>query len=240
MIKLAVCDDNMQELSNMASLIEEYREQSSREYEYSIFHNGFELISALEKGLNFDIYCLDIIMPGFSGIELGKEIRSFDKNGRIIFFTSSPEFAFESYSVKAVNYILKPVTREKLFFTLNDVLEHMEKEQTASIVVKSDDGLQRILLSNLVFIEALNRKALYYTSSGRVIEGRQNFADVCDMLSAYHFFIQTHRSYLVNMNYIDSIHNTEIILETLSSVPISRDKVREIKKRYLEFQLEEV
>lgn len=238
MIKIAVCDDNMDELTNMASLIEKYKKHSPWEYEYTIFHNGFELIPVLEKGCLFDIYCLDIIMPGFNGIDLGREIRSFDQNAQIIFFTSSPEFAFESYSVKAVNYILKPVTREKLFFTLNEVFNSIEKEQETHIIVKSSHGLQKILLSTLVLVEAMNKKSLYYTCSGSVIECSLPFSAVCDSLLEHGCFIQTHRSYLVNMNYIDIINSTEIILHTLASVPIARNKLHEVKKRYLEFQME--
>ena len=122
MLQLAICDDNIDELSLMVSLIEEYRTSNHVEYEYTVFHNGFDLIPVLDKGSRFHVYCLDIIMPGFSGMDLAKEIRSFDKDALIIFFTSSPEFALESYAVKAINYVLKPVTKEKLYFALSDVL----------------------------------------------------------------------------------------------------------------------
>lgn len=111
MLQIAICDDNIDELSNMVQLINQYRTSRNFSCEYAVFPNGFELISTLEKGKLFDIYCLDIIMPGFTGIDVAKEIRCFDKNAPIIFFTSSPDFALESYSVKAINYILKPISK---------------------------------------------------------------------------------------------------------------------------------
>ncbi|WP_313527443.1 LytR/AlgR family response regulator transcription factor [Anaerotignum sp.] len=240
MLKLALCDDNIDDLSNMVSLIEEYRKRNNVEYEYSVFHNGFELIPILEKGNSFDIYCLDIIMPSFTGIALAKEIRMFDKNAQIIFFTSSPEFALESYSVNAINYVLKPVTKEKIFFTLTDVLERMEKKQGTSIVVKSNDGIQKILLSNLVYVEAMGKKVVYHVNSGRTIECTEQFSVVCENLIKEGFFIKSHRSYLVNMGYIDTICNTEMTLQTTSSIPIAQGKTKEIKERYLAFQMEEV
>ena len=67
--------------------------------EYTVFYNGFELVAALEKGKRFDLYCLDIIIPSFTEIETAKEIRRFDKNSTILFFTSTPDFALESYSI---------------------------------------------------------------------------------------------------------------------------------------------
>mgnify|MGYP000855466472 FL=1 len=84
MPQIAVCDDNIDELSNMVQLINDYRISRNLNCEYAVFSNGFDLLSALEKGKRFDIYCLDIIMPGFSGIDVAKEIRSFDKTAPIV------------------------------------------------------------------------------------------------------------------------------------------------------------
>lgn len=66
MLGIAVCDDNIDELSNMVQLIDLYRTSKNFNCEYAAFSNGFDLVSALEKGKRFDIYCLDIIMPGFT------------------------------------------------------------------------------------------------------------------------------------------------------------------------------
>jgi len=93
------------------------------------FQNGFEIISSLEKGNRFDIYILDIIMSNFSGIETAKEIRAFDKNSPIVFLTSSPEFALEGYKVKALNYVLKPASKEKLFETLDEVFSEIQTKK---------------------------------------------------------------------------------------------------------------
>ena len=129
MFRFAVCDDDTHSLSHMISLLEEYRQVSPFPFEYASFHSGIELASVLEHGKHFDIYCLDIIMPGFDGIELGKEIREMDKSAQIIYFTSSPEFAFDSYSVKAFNYVLKPISKEALFSVLNDALEQIQHHE---------------------------------------------------------------------------------------------------------------
>ncbi|MEG1993581.1 MAG: LytTR family DNA-binding domain-containing protein [Oscillospiraceae bacterium] len=240
MIKIAICDDNIDELSNMSSLVEEYQTLNHVEYEYTVFHNGFELIPILEKGGQFDIYFLDIIMPSFTGIDLAKEIRTFDKDSHIIFFTSSPEFALESYSVKAINYVLKPVTREKLFYALTDVLERIEKTQETSVVVKNNDGIQKILLSNLVYVEAMGKKVGYHIISGRVIECTEQFSMVCRNLMKEGCFIRPHRSYLVNMSYIDTISNAEMVLQTCCTIPIAQGKTKEMKEHYLSFQMKEL
>lgn len=240
MLQIAICDDNLEELSNMVQLINLYRSSKHLNCEYAVFPNGFDLVSALEKGKLFDIYCLDIIMPGFSGIDVAKEIRIFDKTSPILFFTSSPEFALDSYSVKAINYVLKPITKEKLFFTFDEVLEQIKVEKDeASIIVKSNEGIQKILITNLVFAEVIGRNVLYHLLSGKVIECTESFSSVCDTLLKYKRFIKTHRSYIVNMQYVDTIDNHKVTLQTLSSVPVAQGKAREIKEQYLDYQMEE-
>jgi DNA-binding LytR/AlgR family response regulator len=240
MLQIAVCDDNIDELSNIVQLINQYRAERHFSCEYAVFSNGFELVSALEKRKRFDIYCLDIIMPGFTGIDVAKEIRSYDKTAPIIFFTTSPEFALESYSVKAINYVLKPISKEKFFFTFDDILERIRLEKNEdAIVVKSNEGIQKILTSNLVFVEVIGRSVFYHLQSGRVIECIESFSSVCDNLLKYRQFIKTHRSFIVNMQYVDTIENRQLTLQTLTSIPIAQGKAKEIKEQYLAYQMEE-
>lgn len=239
MLQIAICDDNIDELSNMVQLINQYRSSKNINCEYAVFPNGFDLVSALEKGKKFDIYCLDIIMPGFTGIDVAKEIRVFDKTAPILFFTSSPEFALESYSVKAINYVLKPISKEKFFFTLDELLEQIKVDNNDdAIIVKSNEGIQKILITNLVFVEVISRNVLYHLLSGKVIECAEPFSSVCDNLLKYGCFVKTHRSYLVNMKYVDTIENNKVTLQTMTSVPVAQGKAREIKQKYLDYQME--
>ena len=239
MLYIAVCDDNVDDLSNMIELIDLYRTSRHLNCEYAAFSNGLDLISALEKGKKFDIYCLDIMMPGFTGIDAAREIRSFDKRASIIFFTSSAEFALEGYSVKAANYILKPVSEEKLFATFDELLDQIkfEKEEN-TIIVKSTEGVQKIALASLVFVEVSGRNVLYHLWSGKVIECRESFAPVSDQLMKYGSFMRPHRAYLVNMQYVDTIGNHQITLQTLATVPIAQGKAKEMKQQYLTYQME--
>lgn len=155
-------------------------------------------------------------MPGFMGIDVAKEIRTFDKAASVLFFTSSPEFALESYLVKAINYILKPVSKEKLFFAFDELTEQLrEEKEEASLIVKSAEGIQKILLANLTFAEVIGRNVLYHMRSGKVIECAEAFSSVCAHLMKYGCFMRPHRSYLVNMQYVDTIENNRITLQTL-------------------------
>jgi len=240
MLQIALCDDNIDELSNMVQLIDLYRVSRNFSCEYAAFHNGLELIATVEKGKRFDIYCLDIMMPGFTGMDTAKEIRGYDKTAPILFFTSSTEFAFESYSVKAINYILKPITKEKFFFTFDELLGQIKAEKDEdAVIVKSNDGIQKIRISNLVFAEVIGRNVLYHLRSGKVIECTELFSSVCDTLAKYGCFIKPHRSFLINMQYVDTIENHQISLQDHSSIPIAQGRAKEMKQHYLNYQMRE-
>lgn len=238
MLHIAICDDNISELSNMVQLINLYQVSKNIPLEYSVFSNGFDLISTLEKGKQFNIYCLDIIMPGFMGIEVAREIRQFDKTAPILFFTSSREFALDSYSVKAINYVLKPITKEKLFISFDDMLEQLDSIKEDAIVVKSQDGLQKIVIHNLTYVEVIGRNVQYHLNSGKVVRCTESFTSVCQSLLSYHYFMKPHRSYLINMNYIGTIDNSQIKLQTNDVIPVAQGKTREVKQQYLDYQME--
>ena len=195
-MKLALCDDDKQELSRILSFIENYQKLSSVPMSVHTFHNSFELASVASDEY-FDLYLLDIIMPGLNGIELAREIRRFDKAADIIFLTTSPEFAVESYTVKATNYLMKPVSEEKLFQALDDIFDTKESESETSIVLKSTIGVHKVPLSNLMYVEAQGRKVNYYLKNGEEITCTDRFSSVCEQLLLQEEFILTHRSILV-------------------------------------------
>jgi DNA-binding LytR/AlgR family response regulator len=112
------------------------------------------------------------------------------------------------------------------------------EENSDAIIVKSTEGIQKILVSNLVFAEVIGRNVLYHLLSGKVIECTDSFTSVCDNLIKYGHFIKTHRSYIVNMQYVDTIENHKVTLQTLASVPIAQGKARQIKQQYLNYQME--
>lgn len=237
-MKIALCDDDEKELSGLKLLLEHYQKTCRQPLLYSEYTSSVELASQAPKE-RFDIYLLDIMMPGLSGVELAREIRSFDKAAAIIFLTTSPEFAVESYTVKAANYLMKPVQEETFFAAMNDLLHDKDEEHEHYLVLKSKIGIHKVRVSEIVFVEAQNRKVIYYTNSGEQITCADLFTSVSDALLQHREFILTHRSYLVNMNYIRTIGATEMQLSNGKNIPLAQRRVTDIKKHYLSFQMEE-
>lgn len=99
-MKIAVCDDESFFLESTAAAVRQWFSEKNLPLQLSCFDNGDSLISAATRE-KFDIIILDIIMPLLNGIDTAREIRRHDNAVKIIFLTSSEEFALDSYSVKA-------------------------------------------------------------------------------------------------------------------------------------------
>ena len=132
----------------MVSYWTNIKKERDEDLTYTVFQSPLELLAAIEKGFSFDISFLDILMPGENGIETAKEIRQYDNNMKIIFLTSSPEFAVQSYTVGAYFYQLKPVWEESFFRLMDSVLAECTKTQENSLILRSKKELQELTLKS--------------------------------------------------------------------------------------------
>ena len=235
MLKIAFCDDDMEVLHQMNELLDRYRVERNEDITYAAFQSPFELLTEIEKGIRPDILFLDVVMPGQNGMDVAKEIRQYDTNMKIIFLTSSPEFAVESYSVGAYFYQLKPIWEESFFRLMDAVLAECEKKKKNSLILRSKDGITRIDLQQLEYCEVLGRKLLFHLENGAVLESAGSLDDLAGQLMQYSNFFRPHRSFLVNMEYIQNISSRSIKMVNDAEIPIPHGKCSEIKNTYMEY-----
>lgn len=235
MIKIAFCDDDMEVLHQMNELLDRYRVERNEDITYAAFQSPFELLTEIEKGIRPDILFLDVVMPGQNGMDVAKEIRQYDTNMKIIFLTSSPEFAVESYSVGAYFYQLKPIWEESFFRLMDAVLAECEKKKKNSLILRSKDGITRIDLQQLEYCEVLGRKLLFHLENGAVLESAGSLDDLAGQLMQYSNFFRPHRSFLVNIEYIQNISSRSIKMVNDAEIPIPHGKCSEIKNTYMEY-----
>ncbi|MEG0369267.1 MAG: LytTR family DNA-binding domain-containing protein [Hungatella sp.] len=230
-MKIAICDDNLDELLFLSSMINAYRQERTVAIRCDAFHSATELLITA-KSSEYDLYLLDVMMPAVNGMETAKEIRSFDQDTNIVFLTSSPEFAVESYQYKAQDYLLKPAKAEKLYALLDMLLAETKKSRE-SLGVKTKNGIARILFDNLVFLEVMGRRLYFHLSDGSVREVIAPLAEFEGTLLARSEFMQTHRSYIVNLLQIAELSADEAVTLTGNRVPISRQNYPRVREAYI-------
>lgn len=235
MIQVAFCDDDLSVTNEINTLIQRYCTEQDQKIACTAFHSPLELLAEVEKGIHFDILFLDIIMPGQNGINVAKEIRQNDQTVKIVFLTSSAEFAVESYTVDAFSYYVKPVREEAFRSLLDSAISKCEREKQGSLILRCKNGITRITLEKLVYCEVIGRTLIFHMENGINLESIGSLDELSRELAQYGCFLRPHRSFLLNMEYIQSISYKAITLENLEKIPIPHGKCSEIKKQYLEY-----
>ena len=233
MLKIAVCDDSRELLEKVEKDLLEYESVRSTPVTIHTYTNAMELLDGLKK-TDYDILILDIIMPGFTGMQAAHEIRKFNEEIKIIFLTSSKEFAIESYSVGAYYYLLKPVLKEKLFPVLDKVVSEITSKQE-SCVIYTHMGIVNIPFAKIECLEVYNKHLVFHLSDGSTKETRGALSDYENIFLDRKEFLKIHRSYILNMDYIHSIEAGEIVTYSGKRFPVSRLVAKDIKEHYMNY-----
>ena len=234
-MRIAACDDDVRFLQELSGLLNRYGEENDCNIEYKIYTNPLELVTQIEKGMHYDAILLDVFMPGINGIQCAKDIRTFDNCVKIIFLTSSAEYAVESYSVKAYQYLLKPIQKESLFHILKMLEKESETVEKNIFVLRAKTGITKVALSKLEYCEVINRKIILHLTNGEECECSLRMNELEEKLKDYRMFLKPHRSFLVNMDHIENLSTHSIIMECGVKIPIPREKYAQIKQTYMEY-----
>lgn len=234
MLKIAICDDEKQVLDQLGELLEQYRSTHFPELNITSFSSAFGLLSAMECGQHFHIAILDVLMPNMNGIQAAQEIRRQDESMELIFLSSSREYAVDSYSVQARNYLLKPLTRDTFFKAMDHVISSMNPGTQHSFWVRDKEGgISRILPSRLLYCEVIRKDIVFHLADGHTITCRKSLIELMRDLGEESTFYQPHRSFLVNMDHVQRVTKNELILTGGITIPLARSKAQQTLEAFI-------
>lgn len=218
MLKALIVDDEPIILNRAKKILEE-----SGEVEViGILSNGKNFIEAFQEQ-EVDFLVIDVGLPDQDGMEVAREIRKYNEQIPIIFLTGLAEFAVESYTVDALDYIMKPFTKERFFKAIEKVKRKLSIHDTSwdeikkmlrspnKVIVKQETSLtfldmERVFLLRkegkltavLVFEEVENKlKVKKYLT-------RESMKEVHSQLDQ-NLFVRTHNSFIVNVKWIHEV-----------------------------------
>lgn len=229
MLRIALCDDQQDCLQQAAALLEHWPSKPC-ELRWDSFSDGDSLLRAHAE-TPYDIIFLDVLMPLLNGIETAKELRQHDRSVRIVFLTSSPEFALESYRVKASDYLLKPLQADLFYTCLTELLEDLDVSPK-TLTVRTASAVHRVPISDIQYVEAQNKHTLLVLSDGRSLLSLSPLHVFEDALLPHSFFFKCHRSYLVNLLRIGSFSAKDICMANGALLPLARSSRKEFEDAY--------
>ena len=165
-------------------------------------------------------------------METAREIRCFDSSAEIVFLSSSPDFAYESYGVRALNYLLKPVTRDTLFALLDQIC--LQEEKTAeALTLKTGSSIIRVPYTHISYVEVISKHVYFHLTDRNVREVVGSLKDFEAMLLPRPEFMRVHRSYIVNMFQVEELSSAGLRTFQGEYLPVSRLSYPQLQKDYM-------
>ncbi len=197
------------------------------------FASGETFLKTFSAG-KYDIVFLDIYMDGINGMETARRIREKDTSCRLVFTTTTPDFAVDSYEVDSSWYLVKPYSYEKL----SDALTRCSafwKEQNQFLLVPGKKGKEKLPLHQIAWTEYVNRKVCVHFKNGQETQVSMRQRDFSELLLSYPYFCDCMKGLIVNFEAVKKISDDSFLLKEGEKIPISRLKYKSVREKFLEY-----
>lgn len=228
-MRVLICDDDPIILNSLMSCVKKFF--SAKRMENVEIVGYSESKGIIEDTGNKDIVFLDIEMPGMNGIYVGKKIKENCMDALIFVVTSFGEYLDDAMRISVFRFLTKPIDKDRLYRNLEDALE-VYNNRNKTIPVDTKDGIIKLESSSIIMVEAQNRKLLVRTveKDYQTLQTIQYWKEILPEGC----FIQTHRSFFVNLEYVERFDHENIYFSRRNlKAYLTRRKYNEFKRRYL-------
>lgn len=228
-LNIAIVDDDLTFRKSIATSVRQWAERLDIDVTTSEYSSAESFLFAYEDKKGYDLLLLDIEMKDINGIELAKRIRCEDETIQIVFITGYPDYMCFGYDVSALHYLIKPISNEKLFEVLDRALKNARKN-SKRVIFSTADGEKPVLLESILYAESYSHSMHVITTDGS-FDIRATVSSLLKMLGDG--FINTHRSYIVNLSHIVLISKNDVILDTGKKIPVSRNEFEKVHSAFV-------
>lgn len=233
MIKVAICEDSDIDRDILGEIVGFLMDDRGIDYQVDLYRNGEELVSCY-KNKPYDLIFLDIMMNEIDGIETGKLIRGMDGSVEIVYCTSSSDFAIAAYEVHAMGYLVKPYEPGRIGAVIDYFIQKHPQEEKNYIEVKSKRKSIIIPYKDIIHLESDNKVVYIYTTTQGAVKV-YNKLDTLEKELKDERFLRCHQSYLVNMQYVAGLVDSDFIMIDNRMIPIRKSGRKLIVKRYEDY-----
>lgn len=229
-MRIAICDDEKAERELIIKYLQEWADSHKMHVDTRGFSDAETFLFHWEEDKGFELLILDIEMGQLNGMELAQRIRQEDEEIPILFITGYESYMSQGYEVSAIQYLLKPMYKEKLFTALDKLQKSRKKEE--KMAFQTEEGMLFLPPSAICYLEARGHYSVLHTLE-KDYEIRHSFSEMLKKLEKYREFKQCHRSYLVNLKYVSAIMKTELVLDKGERIPISRNSYKKVNQSFI-------
>ncbi|MBO4990141.1 MAG: response regulator transcription factor [Clostridia bacterium] len=198
MLNISIVEDDEGSAKLLERYVKKYFDEIKENYRLTLYRDGLDFISDY-KG-NCNIVFMDIEMPHLNGMQTAKKLRAIDNNVSLIFITNIAKYALKGYEVDALDFMLKPVDYFNFSLKMEKAIRIQKKFEGGVFCLETEDGIVKLNLSDIYFIETDKHFVIYHTDKG-------NFSVRASMKETEARFskcglIRCNSSYLVNLEHV--------------------------------------
>lgn len=226
MIRIAVCEDNIKDLAHLLHMlgrteilcdITKYEDAETMLHDVEICNR------------KFDLFLLDIYLPGMTGVEAARRIRAQNKNILLVFLTTSEDFYREAFDLYAFHYLIKPVQEASLSEVLQKASEIINSPaETLHISFGGEDIILR--QQDISYVSSSNHILLFHMQDGTSHTSYGKLDEIQPLLSE-HCFVRCHKSFIVNIRHVTKLTKEGFYIED-TLIPISRTYAASARESY--------
>ena len=228
-MRIAICDDSTNDITRIKQVICHMIDYS---FNYDIYMNPLELIKCLRSGIRYDLYILDIEMPEKSGISLARIIRKLDAKALFVFLTSYTKYMKDVFEVVTFDYILKPISDEKLSAVIEKAFSYLSMtNQSFSFSYRKNR--YSLKFDEILYFEKRGRQAIIHTID-RSYQTNMNTSELWKQLDE-RMFAAIHGSFIINLKHIKTLANGLVSLTDGTELIVTRGYRKSLTEKHLTF-----
>ncbi len=230
--RIAICDDDESFVRLLTDQVSELVRERGVDFDIAAFPSGEALLNHInEKSAAFDLFLLDIYMMEINGMDTAKAIRLVNDSAAIIFTTSSQQHVFSGYEVQALQYLLKPVSRQALSAALTVDLKR--RYENRYFVFKAGGGTQKVPYDEIEYLESTMKSVKLVTKYGvyEIYDQISSLEQILPKLS----FCRCHRGFIVNFRQAAKITAQSVTTVQGTLIPIGKTYANSANRAFLNY-----
>ncbi|MCQ2567832.1 MAG: response regulator [Mogibacterium sp.] len=238
-MNIAVLSAGIIQQERTVEMLREYAGRTEAKLKIEYYLSAEKLLKEVETCGGYELYVVDVLMPEMDGIMFAERLRAGGDNGRIIYINGEPSRAWRAFRVRAFDYILSPVRKEYLYESLTEIRNELKLNRISPVVeLKVKDGIMRVRLSDITYIDKSSRSCVYHFVDGACERGttmRSKFSeDVAEYLVHEELTI-VGLSLVVNMAHIRSLSRDKLVLSNGEEIHPPKNQFVNINAAWAEY-----
>lgn len=241
MYKIVLYSDEKETFDSITNMFKEYLPAlSNMHFKILKFNSTLALNTFNENEGKADIYFLNLSNKNIeNSLSIGESIRQLNPYAFIIYVSNISTYKLEYLKILPFAILPKPISKKQFFLIFSKMLKLLKNVNLSLLEIKTKDGITTIDRRLITYVEYGNHYLLIHTKSGSTIKSstiRSSFKKWMEPLLKFESFISPHKSYLVNMDYVQKITNNHtFIMQNHEIIPISNQSFSYIKAKYLKY-----